>query len=150
MESIEPTCSLEEHSTRITDVIRSAAETTVPVRKTARKPWISVESLKLADEKRKLKQMKSDFSEYVQRYKDFCRKVKKSARQDKEHWIHGECEEVGKGLNTGNTRQAYSLIKMLGKKFMPRVNVLRNQKGTMLQSKDEIKQRWTQYCASRN
>jgi hypothetical protein len=31
--------------------------------------------------------------------------------------------------------------------FVPRVNVLRNQEGTMLKSKDEIKQRWTQYCS---
>ena len=37
---------------------------------------------------------------------------------------------------------------MLGKKPTPRVNVVRNQEGTMLQSKDEIKQRWTQYCSS--
>ena len=39
---------------------------------------------------------------------------------------------------------------MLEKKPVPRVNVLRNQEGTMLQSKNEIKQRWTQYCSSLN
>ena len=56
--------------------------------------------------------------------------------------------KLKKVLKIGNTRQAYSLIKMLRKKFVPRLNVIRDQEGTMLQSKDEIKQRWTQYCSS--
>ena len=92
--------------------------------------------------------MKNVAAKYTQQYKVFCKKVKKSARQDKGHLIHDQCEQVDKGLNIVNTRQAYSLIKMLGKKHMARVNVLRNQEGTMLQSKNEIKQRWTQYCSS--
>ena len=67
--------------------------------------------------------MKDISMEYTQQYKDFCRKVKKSARQDKEHWIHDQCEQAEKGLNVGNTRQAYSLIKMLRKEFVPRVTL---------------------------
>jgi hypothetical protein len=77
-----------------------------------------------------------------------CKKVKKSARQDKEHWIDEQCEEVERCLKIGNTRQAYSLIKMLGKKFVSRLNVIRNKEGIIVQSKKEIKQRWTQYCSS--
>ena len=130
MEDIEPTCNLEEHATRVTEAIRSAAET-----------------LKLTDEKRRLKQLMNVSAKCAQEYRDFCKKVKKSPRQDKEHWIHDQCEQADKDLNIANTRQAYSLIKMLGKKFVPRVDVLRNQEGTMLQSKREIKQRWTQYCS---
>ena len=49
MQDIEPTCNLEEHATRLTAAIRSAAETTIPARRTARKPWISEETLKLAE-----------------------------------------------------------------------------------------------------
>ena len=139
---------MEEHANRVTEATRSAAETRIPARRTARKPWISEETLKLADEKRRLKLMKNVSAKYAQQYRDSCKKVKRSARQDKEHWIHDQCEQADKGLNIGNTRQAYSLIKMLGKKPTPRVNVLRTQEGTMLQPKDEIKERWTQYCSS--
>ncbi len=148
MKSIVAPCNLEEHSTKIVEAIRNAAETTTPARRTTRKPWIFEQTLKLADEKQTLKQMNNVSVKHAQQYKDLCKKVKKSARQDKEQWIHDQYEEAEKGLNIGNTRQAYSLIKMLGKKFVPRVNVLHNQEGTMLQSKDEIKQRWTQYCSS--
>ena len=116
MEDIAPTCNLEEHATGLTATIRSAAE-----------------------EKQRLKLMKNVSAKYAQQYRDFCKKVKKSSRQDKEHWIDDQCEQAGKGLNIGNTRQAYSLIKMLGKKFVPRVNGIRNQEGTMVQSKDRIK-----------
>ena len=92
--------------------------------------------------------MKNVSAKYAQQYRDFCKIAKKSVRQGKEHWIHDQCEQADKGLNIGNTRQAYRLIQMLGKKPMPRVNVLRNQEGEMLQSKNEMKQRWIQYCSS--
>ena len=42
--------------------------------------------------------------------------VKKSAKRDKEEWIQGKCNDIEKGLQVGNHRQAYSLIKMLTKK----------------------------------
>ncbi|CAF4444579.1 unnamed protein product, partial [Didymodactylos carnosus] len=146
--NIQPTCGLEEHATEIEEAIKIAVETTIAARKTTRKPWISDETLKLADEKRRLKQIKHASTQHAQQYKDMCKKVKKSARQDKEHWIAEQCDEVERGLKTGNTRQAYDLIKMLGRKFVPRLNVIRNKEGTILQSKEEIKQRWTQYCSS--
>ena len=148
LKNIEPTRDLEEHATKVEEVIKKTAEATIPATRTAKKPWISETTLKLADEKRKLKQMKNVSIEYTQQYKDFCRKVKKSARQDKEHWIHDQCEQAEKGLNVGNTRQAYSLIKMLRKEFVPRLNLIRNHEGEVLQTKDEIKQRWTEYCSS--
>lgn len=92
--------------------------------------------------------MKNVSIEYTQQYRDLCRKVKKSARQDKECWIQSQCEQAEKGLNIGNTREAYSLLKILKSEFVPRVNVIRDQQGTLLQTKDDIKDRWTQYCSS--
>jgi Reverse transcriptase (RNA-dependent DNA polymerase)/Endonuclease-reverse transcriptase/Domain of unknown function (DUF6451) len=148
MESIEATCNLEVHANKIRQAIQNATETTVPAKRKAKKPWISEMTIKLADEKRKLKQMKNVSTEYTQRYKDSCRRVKRSARQDKEQWIQDQCEQAEKGLNIGNTREAYSLLKMLRKEFVPRLNVIRDQQGTMLQSKEDIKQRWTEYCSS--
>ena len=146
--NIDPTGDLEKHASEIGKAIKNAAESTIPARQTSRKPWISQETLKLAEEKRKLRLASNISTEHARLYKDFCRKVKKSARRDKESWIQNQCEEVDKGLQTGNTRQAYSLIKVLKNKYAPRLNVIRNAEGTMLQSKEEIKQRWTQYCSS--
>ena len=85
--NVKPTDDLEEHALEISKAIKSAAESTIPARKASRKPWISEETLKLADEKRKLRLDKNVSMEHAQLYKDFCRKVNKSARQDKENWM---------------------------------------------------------------
>ena len=80
-----------------------------------------------------------------QQYKDLCRKVKKSARQ---RWIQQQCEEIENGLAIGRTKQAYSLIKMLQRKFTPRISVMQDQDGNILHAQDEIIQQWTKYCSS--
>ena len=145
---IDPAENLEEHAKKIEAAIKKAAEATIPISRSAKKAWISEETLKLADEKRALKQTRNASTQEEQQYKGLCKKVKKSARQDKERWIQQQCEEIEKSLAIGRTRQAYSLIKMLQRKFTPRVSVIQDQDGKILQSQDEIIQQWTKYCSS--
>ena len=140
--------NLEEHAKKIEAAIKKAAEATIPVSRSTKKPWISEDTLKLADKKRTLKQCKNASAQKEQQYKDLSKKAKKSARQDKERWIQQQCEEIEKGLVIGRTRQAYSLIKMLRRKFTPRISVIQNQGGKILQSQDEIIQQWTKHCSS--
>ena len=148
IEKIESVNDLEEHARKIEDAIRETAGTIMPVKRTAKKPWISEETLKLSDEKRKLKETKDVSKESSQQYKNLCKEVKKAARQEKERWIQQQCEGVEKGLTIGNTRQAYNLIKMLRRKFTPRPSAVRDQEGKILQSQEEIAKRWTTYCDS--
>ena len=145
---IDPAENLEEHAKNIEAAIKKAAEATIPASRSAKKPWISEETLKLADEKRALKQTRNASTRKEQEYKDLCKKIKNSAKQDKECWIQQQCEEIEKGLVIGKMRQAYSLIKMLRRKFTPRINVIQDQDGKILQSQDEIIQQWTKYCSS--
>ena len=57
--------------------------------------------------------------------------------------------EIDKGLRVGNTRTVYSLIRTLKKTdFAPRLSLLRSHEGNLLQSKEAIKKRWTQYCSN--
>ena len=62
--------------------------------------------------------------------------------------IQKQCDEIEKGLVIGERRQANNLTKMLRRKFTPRVNVIQNQNGNILQSQDEIIEQWTKYCSS--
>lgn len=39
-------------------------------------------------------------------------------------------------------------MKMLKKKFEPKLTIIKEHDGTLLQSKEHIKQRWTKYCSS--
>ena len=56
---IEPAESLEENAKKIETAIKTATEATIPVRRSAKKSWISEDTLKLANEKRTLKQTKN-------------------------------------------------------------------------------------------
>ena len=56
---IDPAENLEEHTKKIEAAIKKAAETTIPTSRSAKKLWISEETLELADEKRTLKQTKN-------------------------------------------------------------------------------------------
>ena len=48
----------------------------------------------------------------------------------------------------GKTRQTYSLMKMLRRRFMPRIIVIQDRDGKILESQDEIIQQWMKYCSS--
>ena len=113
--------------------------------KTGKKPWISVQTLDLADDKTKSKTGETSNNNT---YKDLCNKVKRSAKQDKNKWIQDQCEEIQKGLQVSNNKQAYNLVKILRKKYILKLTVRRSQNGTMIQSKEDIMQRWTQYCSA--
>ena len=132
---IDPAENLEEHAKKIEAVIKETAEATIPASRSAKKPWISEETLKLADEKRTLKLTKNASIQKEQEYKDICKKVKKSARQDKERWIQQQCEEIEKGLVIGKTRHAYSLVKLLQRKFTYRISIIQDQDDKILVSR---------------
>ena len=53
--NISPTCSLDDHALQIEKAVKSALQESITTKKTAKKPWISVQTLDLADEKRKAK-----------------------------------------------------------------------------------------------
>ena len=69
---------------QLESAIKKAAEATIPDSRSTKKPWITEEVLKLADEKRTVKQTKSVSTQKEQEYKNLCQRVKKSAKQDKE------------------------------------------------------------------
>ena len=146
--NISPTCSLDDHALQIEKAVKLALQESITTKKTAKKPWISVQTLDLADEKRKAKQVKHLTTNHNNTYKDLCNKVKRSAKQDKNKWIQDQCEEIQKGLQVGNNKQAYNLVKILRRKYIPKLTVIRSQNGTMIQSKEDIMQRWTQYCSA--
>lgn len=80
------------------------------------------------------------------RYRELYNTVKKSAKQDKENWIQQQCDAIENGMKVGNTRQAYKLVKMLKRQYVPKLIVIKDQDGTILQWKEDMMHRWTQYC----
>ena len=148
LQRIDTSCNLNEHAAQIEKAVKEAVRTTVTAKRTAKKPWIFEQTLALADKKREAKEAKQLSRDHTTRYKELCNMVKKSAKRDKEEWIKGKCNDIEKGLQVGNHRQAYSLMKILTKKHKPKLTVVKDQGGTLLQSKEDICQSWTKYCRS--
>lgn len=146
LNSLNTRCTIDEHALQIEQAIQQAIKATTTAQPTAKKPWISQQTLILADQKRKAKQTKQNSSTDNQRYKNLCNQVKKSARMDKNKWIQDQCEAIQRGLSVGNNKQAYQLVKLLKKKFSPRVTMVRNKGGILSQSKTDVLQNWTEYC----
>jgi len=105
LENICSTCSIDEYALQIEKGVKEALQAGITNEKTIKKPWISVQTLNLADEKRKAKQVKPLSTHHNNTYKDLCNKMKTSARQDKNKWIKDQCEEIQKGLQVGNSKQ---------------------------------------------
>ncbi|CAF5116865.1 unnamed protein product, partial [Rotaria magnacalcarata] len=100
-----------------------------------------------ADEKRKAKQTKHLNQNLNEKYKELCKKEKKFARKDKEGWIEDQCKEIQEGLQVGNSKQAYNLVKLLKRKYVSKLNIIRKKDGKIAQSKEDVLQTWTQYCS---
>jgi len=67
---------------QLTTAIRSVASEVLGTR-TVRKPWISADTLKLADEKRVAKSKRFESEAHRKTYNYMCKMTKKSAKKDK-------------------------------------------------------------------
>jgi hypothetical protein len=147
LNNLHTNCNIDEHALQIEQAIEQAIKASTTTQTTSKKPWISQRTLILADHKRKAKQTKNISSTNNERYKNLCNQVKKSARMDKNNWIQEQCEAIQMGLSVGNSKQAYQLVKLLKKKFSPKLTIIKNKDGTLSQSKADVLQSWTRYCS---
>ncbi|CAF1621865.1 unnamed protein product, partial [Adineta ricciae] len=146
LNNMDTNCSMDEHALQIEQAIKRAVQANTTTQKAIRKPWISLHTLNLAEEKRKAKQTKNTSPLANERYKNLCNQVKKSAKMDKNNWIQEQCDEIQKGLEVGNSKQAYQMVNLLKKKYVPKLNIIQNIDGSLSQTKQEVLQTWTTYC----
>ncbi|CAM4977717.1 unnamed protein product [Rotaria socialis] len=74
LKKIHSTCNLDEHAAQIEKAVKEALQATVTLNKTPKKPWISDQTLDLADKKRKAKQIKHLSADNIKEYKNLCTK----------------------------------------------------------------------------
>ncbi|CAF1682339.1 unnamed protein product, partial [Adineta ricciae] len=147
LDNVDINCNIDEHAAQIEQAIKEAVQTNTKIQKVSKKPRISLYTLGLADEKLKAKQTKHLSSIANERYRNLCSQVKKSAKMDKNIWIQDQCEAIQKGLAVGNSRQAYQLANLLKKKYVPKLNIIKNLDGSLSQTKQDVIQTWTAYCS---
>ena len=126
---------IEEHAKFIHEALDNALKEVVPKVKRTKSPWISQETLSLADQKREARTKRDQSEESLHTYRQLCNKVRNSARGDKERWLREKCEDIEEE-------------KHLNRKWQPKHTTIKNDRGEVLQTQAEVLERWTQYCSN--
>ena len=74
------------------------------------------------------------------------RQVRKKIQIAKEEWIEIQCSAIKKGMETGDSKNAYSTLKSLTKSSQLRTAVINYQDGKLITDREKVLKRWTEYC----
>ena len=132
----------------IKEVLLTTAEEVLGRKRRKIQPWVTNEVLDLCDKRRELKGKRHTSVEALANYQKANREVRTKMRAAKEEWIEEQCDNIEKGMETGNSKQAYSTLKALTKTSQPRANVIDDKDGNLLTDSDEVLKRWTEYCSN--
>ena len=133
--------------TQLNSAIHTAADEVLPMASKIRKPWISADTKDLADKKRSLKQRRHESESTEKEYRKLCNQVRKAARHDKDQWLLEQCEDIQQSYAENKIRKTFRLIKDINRQWQPRQLAVKNKNGKTLQSKEEVMERWTEYCS---
>jgi len=138
---------LNERVRRLNEAIHQAVREVLPIVSKPNKPWISERTLQLATKKREMKQRRQGSVDREKEYKAMCNVVRKAARADKEMWLQRQCKDIERFAGDQRSREAYKLIKQINRSWKPKQSAIKDKNGKMLQDKEEVKKRWTEYCS---
>ena len=80
------------------------------------------------------------------RYQNVHRQVRKKIQIAKEESIEDQCSAIEKGMETGNSKNAYSTLKSLTKTSQLKTAVIYDQDGKLITDNKEVLKRWTEHC----
>ena len=117
------------------EVVNSAAKKHVSKRKTQKQPWLSNETLGVADERRQVK-VTGDRGRWERHNKEFT----KRARKHKNAYIENKCRQMEKDKT--NSKKAFRILKEVTGKRSARNDVINDTEGRVLtESVDILKRR---------
>ena len=139
---------IEDHAIFIHEALDNALKEVVPKVRRTKSPWISQETLSLADQKREARNKRDQSDDSLHTYRQLCNKVRNSARGYKERWLREKCEDIEKKTALEHkSRKVYQLMKDLNRKWQQKHTTIKNDRGEVLQTQTEVLERWTQYCS---
>ncbi len=137
MEETEP----EEMWDCIKSTIHQAAEEHVPkVPKKKKSHWLSSDSLKIAEDRKRAKE-RGDRDEARRLNRDFQRQ----ARKDKAAFINHQCQLLEESNRTGNSAEIFATVRSLNGEFKPKLGAVKDPSGKVLTEEREVQDRWKQY-----
>ena len=104
------------------------------------------EVLDLCNKRRELRGKKHSSNKAQAQYQNVNRQVRKKIQIAKEEWIEEQCSTIEKGMETGNSKNAYSSLKYLTKTSQLRTAVINDQDSKLLTDSEKVLKRRTEYC----
>lgn len=129
----------------IQETIITTAKNHIPMAKYKATPYVSENTLNLVEAR---KQAKNEAGIFSERYSEINRKVNRSFRKDKRENIEQQCQLIENLGHTGSTAEMYKAVRRITKKFMPKLNTVKDDGGVRLTESADILERWKHYCES--
>ena len=115
------------------------------------KSWVSDETLKLMDEKKRAREeviLTQGGEEEKAVYKEIRHRVKKACRQDKNRWWSQKATDLEAAASCGKMKDTFGLLKSMCKTPMQLVNVVKATNGALLDDEQSVLARWTEHFKS--
>ena len=127
-------------------VVTDTANNILDKHRSAKKPWVTDNILKLCDKRRELKQKKNT-NDGVNLYREANQQVQTGMRRAKETWIEDQGQDIEENLQKNNSNKAYQLVKELTRSKHGRTTTIQDKARTCLTEEQDIPKRWIEYCS---
>ena len=105
------------------------------------KPWISQETIDMADQKKASRKNKK-----TAEYDRLKREIKTQLKEDKAKWLEKECEQIDEFDRKNKSKDMFDKIKKVQRKeFHVKQVTVNNEAGQPIVDPDQIMKRWEQY-----
>ena len=142
---------VEAQWTAIKESYQKTAEKTLGYHQRKCKPWISEQSWRKVEERRKLKEkINTTKSERIkeqrrQEYRAADNETKKSLRRDKRTWANELSKEAETAANNGNLKGVYDATRTLSGEWKRTIDVVKDKNGKLLTNERDVQARWQEH-----
>lgn len=134
----------DEIATEARDILISTAQNMIPRKKRQKQNYITVETLQLIEERKKLKQTRTHCNN--EEYRTCARKVRRAIRKDKQQHIINTCKTIEDLQKLGKDGDMFREIRTLTSDFRPQLQIIEDKNGKTLTESKDIAERWKDYC----
>lgn len=120
------------------NILQGLAKETIGKKKDTKKNWITEETLREVEERRKIKSkgIKDPVQEAI--YKQQNSKIRYMIRKDKESFVDDQCKQIEENATTNYTRELFTGVKSRTRKFCPTVDTIKDKVGKILCNRDLV------------
>lgn len=148
--NIDYTKPIEVVWNKCKDALLETGKETLGLRSYDKKEWLTDQTWKLIEERRKIKHRKlrecsEDMKKEIQnKYNKIAAEIKRSIRRDKRKFIQRTAEEAQRAASIGDTKTVYKKIREIGRRRKTS-NIIKGKDGNILTNTEEQLERWAEY-----